>query len=287
MESRKTAVRLRPKRHGNSERPEPAYRAAVFTSIDGTLLDAKTFEPGPARAAAQRVLEAGIPIVPVTVMTLDEIAPVAADLKLRHTMIIEAGGAIARWAAGEWIVEPCGPPVDTLLEVVRAIESRSGADLLVYSALSPVDAARVSGRRGDMLTASTARRFSEPLLIESGDYDKVKSAAAELGFTVRRGRRFLHLCRECDEGEAFARVRDELSCETTAGLGGATIDAEFLARVDVPILIPGPDGTVDDELRARVPRARIATAPGPEGWASAVDEMLPRLTSSRRRARRA
>lgn len=226
-------------------------------------------------------------MVPVSVMTFDEIAPIAAELNLRHTMIIEAGGAIARWAAGEWIIEPCGPPVDTLLDVVRAIEDRSGADLLVYSALSESDAARVSGRSGDMLRASKVRRFSEPLLIESGDYESVARAARELGFSIRRGRRFLHICRECDEGEAFARVRDEIGCETTAGIGGAAIDAEFLTRVDIPMLVPGPDGVVDRELQAAVPGARTAAAPGPEGWARAVDELLPQLTSAKRRSRRA
>lgn len=254
----------------------PPTRLAVFTSVDGTLLDARTFQVGPARAAVARLARAGIPVVPVTVMTLEEIAPIADELHLRHAMVIEAGGAIARWNGAGWDVEPCGPPAETLLDVVRDIEDRSGASLLIYSALPDTDAARISGRSGEMLQASTHRRFSEPFVIESGELAAVQKAAASIGFSVRRGRRFLHLCRQCDEGEAFARVRDELRCETAIGIGGAAVDAEFLLRADQAILVPGPDGAVDPELQAALPNARIAPAPGPAGWAAAVDETLAR-----------
>ncbi len=265
MESK--AVRIRPK-----QRPAAAHRIAVFTSLDAVVLDARTFEPGPSRAAIRRLAAAGVSVIPVSAMTLEEIAPIAASLGLRHAMIFEAGGAIARWTDGGWEVEPCGPPAETLLDVVLAIEQRSGADLLVYSALPENDAAQLSGRSGEMLVASTHRSFSEPFVIESGDLGRVKRAAAALGFSVRRGRRFLHLCRTCDEGEAFTRLRDELQCDLAIAAGGSALDAELLTRADIPIIIPGPDGAPDSELVAAVPHARIAPAPGPAGWAAAVEE---------------
>src|SRR5687767_12800092 len=138
MDPRKsTAVRLRPR-----VRPSAAHRVAVFTSIDGTLLDARAFQPGASRNVVRRLLAAGIPVIPVSVMTLEEIAPIAEELNLRHAMIIEAGGAIARWSGTAWEVEPCGPPAETLLDVVLDIEQRSGANLLVYSAMPASEASR-------------------------------------------------------------------------------------------------------------------------------------------------
>lgn len=287
MEPRKrTAVRIRTKHHAAAaaEGGTPP-RMAVFTSVDGTLLDARTFDPGRSREAVQRLHAAGIPIVPVTVMTLDEVVPIAAELGLQRAMVVEAGGAIARWTGSGWEVEPCGPPAETLLDVVRDIEERSGANLLIYSALPEPEAARLSGRTGAMLHASTHRRFSEPFVIETGEMDDVVRAASELGFSVRRGRRFLHLCRECDEGEAFMRLRDELRSEVTVAVGGAAVDAEFLALADVAIIVPGPDGQPDAELREKLPDARIAPAPGPEGWAAAVDEAVASLAVSSQHAR--
>jgi mannosyl-3-phosphoglycerate phosphatase len=268
-------TRLRPK---TRVRAAP-HRAAVFTAIDGTLLDVKTFEGGAARVAVTRLHALGIPVIPVSVMTLDEIAPIADDFGFRDAMVIEAGGAIARWS-GSWEVEPCGPPAETLLDVVRDIEDRSGARLVIFSALERRDAEVVSGRHGEMLEASIRRCFSEPFMIESGDEKAIRRAAAELGFSVRSGRRFLHLCRECDEGEAFARVRNEIQCETAIGLGGSVVDAEWLSRVDIPVIVPGADGA-DPQLLARVPKARIAPAPAPAGWAAAIDEICDTLLATK------
>ena len=66
------------------------------------------------------------------------------------------------------------------------------------------------------------------------------------------------------------RLRDELRCEVAVGIGGTGVDAEFLARADVAIVIPNADGSVDRELLERLPHARIAPAPAPGGWAAAV-----------------
>jgi mannosyl-3-phosphoglycerate phosphatase family protein len=281
----RTAVRIRPKRRVTA--PGTAHRLAVFTSVDSTLLDAQTFDAGPNRAAVRRLLAANVPVIPVSVMTFDELLPIAGDLGMRHAMVVEAGGAIARWSGKAWEVEPCGPPAETLLDVVRDIEDRSGASLLVYSAMPEREAARLSGRTGEMLHASTHRRFSEPFVIETGDSEAVRNAAAAIGFSVRKGRRFLHLCRACDQGEAFTRLRDELQCELTIALGSAVVDAEFLSQADIPIILPGPDGTPDAELRATVPHARIAPAAGPHGWAAAIDDVWRTLDAPKGAAHRA
>ena len=251
---------------------------AVFTALDGAVLDPKSFEPDASVAAVERLHAAGIPLVPVTVMTLEEIAPVAAALGLHHPMIVEAGGAIARPAAHGWTIEPCGPPAETLLEVIREIEERSGASLLVYSALEARDASVLSGRTGDMLEASVQRCFSEPVVLERGHLNAVIEAAESLGFTLKRGRRFLHLCRQCDEGEAFARVREELNCSVAIAIGGTPVDAGFMKRADLAVIIPGADGKVDRELLRAVPHARIARAAGPAGWADSVDAILAEVS---------
>ena len=119
-------------------------------------------------------------------------------------------------------------------------------------------------------------------MIESGDLEAIQRAATEIGFSVRRGRRFLHLCRECDEGEAFLRLREELRCDVTIAAGGSLVDVEFLTRADVPVVVPAPDGTIDAELLARVPAARIAPSAAPAGWSAAVEEAVRTIAAKRR-----
>lgn len=276
------AVRLRPKtRAREGERP----RAAVFTAIDATLLDASTFSAGRARDVIRKLVGRGVAIVPVSVMTLDEIVPLARELGLEGPMIIEGGNAIARLEDGAWSVEPCGPPAETYLDVIRAIEDRSGASLLMYSALPDRDAERASGRSGGMLDASRHRLFSEPFLLESGDLKAVARAAGELGYAVRQGRRFLHLCRECDQGEAFRRIAEELGCDKTIAVGGSEVDAEFMRLASIAVAIPDAAGNHDRTLVRRVPGVRLAAEPAPLGWASAVEDACHTILSPSRHNR--
>jgi len=287
METRASAaVRNRPGRQTSTQGPE-TQRIGVFTAIDGTLLDARTFKAGASRAMIRQLHAAEVAVVPLSVMTLEEIAPIAAELGLREAMVIEDGGAIARWRDGQWDVEPCGPQAETFLDGITEIEDRSGANLLVYSAMEESHAAQVSGHSGAMLQATRHRCYSEPFAIESGDFESIAKAAAEIGFSVRRGKRFLHLCRACDEGEAFTRLREELQCDVAIGVGSSVVDAEFLTRSDIAIVVPGPDGTADSELLAMLPEARVAHTAGPDGWAAAVDEVVRNLAAPKRRARRA
>ncbi len=258
-----------------------ATHPVVFTAIEGTLLDFETFDWRACRLILRRLSAAGTPVVPVTAMTLDEMEPLAREMGFRHAMIIEAGGAIARWKNHAWEVEPCGPDADTLLDLVSTIEERSGADLTVYSVLPEEEASRLSGRTGTMLRCSTRRHFSEPFVMERGDITAVTKAAASLGFTIERGKRFYHLCRPGAETEIVNRVRAELRCDVAIALGGSPLDAELLACSEVPIIVPGPDGRADPELAMKVPHARIAPAPGSRGWAAAMKEVWPNIAAPR------
>lgn len=226
-----------------------APRFGVFTSVDEGLN----------RDAIRRLESGGVPVIPMSVKTLHELTPIAAELELQHAMIFEAGGAIARWSGMSWDVEACGVPAEKLLDIVLEIEDRSGANLLVQSALP------------ENLDTEKQRCYSEPFVIESGDLESVKRAAAAMGYSVRSDRHFLHLCRSCDQAQAFTRVREELQCDVTIAIGSTAVDAEFLQRADIAIILPGPDGKPDPELVASVPNAQIAS-----DWTTAVEEILER-----------
>ena len=65
------------------------------------------------------------------------------------------------------------------------------------------------------------------------------------------------------------RVREELRCEAAIGIGASPVDAEFLSRAELPLIIPAPTASRRGVI-ARVPHARIAPAPAPDGWSAAV-----------------
>jgi mannosyl-3-phosphoglycerate phosphatase len=253
-------------------------RWAVFTDLDGTLLDGSTFDLEPARPMLDRLRMANVPVVPVTSKTFDEVEPLARDLGLRHALIVESGGAIARWDGHEWLLEPGGPSSEELRDAISEIQRRTGARMSRYAAMAAADAARYSGLTGESLQRSQRRRFSEPFILESGSVEEVIDGATAMGFGVRRGGRFLHLGGRSGKGDAVARVREELGGNVTlVALGDAPMDAEYLGFADVPIIVPHGAGAPDPELFRRVPNARVAPAPGPAGWAAALDAVWSEL----------
>lgn len=245
----------------------------VFTDLEGSLLDAVTRDFSPAGPTLKKLRVARVPVILVSTKTLDELEPLALELGVKDAMIVESGSAIARYTRNGWQLEACAAPAETLFDVIREIEDQTGAELTVYSALPPEEAAHLSGLSGESLIRSVKRRFEEPFVLDRGNIEDVIAAADAMGFAVARGRRFYHLLRKCNEGEAFTRLYEELECDIAVGLGDTPIDADFLARSDVAVIIPGADGEPDAELVARVPHARVAPAPGPAGWAAAVDQI--------------
>lgn len=247
-------------------------RWVVFTDLDGTLLDGTTFDLEPARPTLDRLRAANVPVVPVTSKTFAEVEPLAREVGLRHALIVESGGGIARRDGDRWQLESLGPSSNVLRDAMDELQRRTGARIARYSAMPADEAERHSGLSGDSLARSQRRDFSEPFILESGTSEGVIGAAAAMGLRVRRGGRFLHLGGTAGKGEAATRVREELGRDLTmVALGDAPMDAEFLVLADIPIVIPRSQGTPDPELVLRVPHARVAPAPGPAGWAKAID----------------
>lgn len=256
----------------------------VFTALDGSLLDVKTLSFEAARASLQRLMTAGIPLVPVTGKTFAEVRPLADVLGIDGPIVIESGGGIARRVGSSWRMEACGAATKTLRDAARLIEQRTGARLRLYSAMRLDEAAAASGLTGMDLRRSLQRNFDEPFVLESGSLASVEEAARSIGLRVRTGGKFHHLSGPAPKGAAAQRVRDEIAATSGArpfvvALGYAPIDIEFLSLADIPIIMPKRNGVPDPLLMAMLPEARIAPAAGPEGWAKAIDEISDSLAS--------
>lgn len=254
----------------------------VFTALDGSLLDPRTFSNEAAKASLRRLDAAGVPVIPVTTRTFAEARPLAEQLDLEGPIVIESGGGIARRVGSSWRIEGCGGEPKTLRAAVPLIERQAGARLRLYSAMRPDEAAVASGLTGVDLRRSMQRHFDEPFLMEAGNLDDVVQAAAALGLRVRTGGRFHHLCGGSDKGHGAQHIRDELAHSLgvppfVVALGVSAMDADFLKLADVPIIVPRADGTADPALSALLPEARIANAAGPRGWADTIDEIAQDL----------
>ena len=265
----------------------------VFTDLDGTLLDAKTYSWRAAQPALDELRRRRVPVVFCTSKTRAEILPLREELGLKDPFVAENGGAIyvprsyfpfplpaARKEADTEVLE-LGVPYAKLVQALEEAAQTSGVQVRGFSRLSDKEVGKLCGLPLTEARRARQREFDEPFLVEKGtpkQKEKFFNWLQQRGLRWREGGRFLHLMGDNDKGVAVRRLvelfQKKFSALRTVGLGDSPNDIDFLAAVDVAVLLTRPDGTHDPELRAKLPRARLAKAPGPAGWNDAVTQIL-------------
>ncbi len=256
-------------------------RLAVFSDLDGCLLDAHSFDSRPVRPALELLAARGIPLVPVTSKTRAELRALARELVLQGPCIAESGALIAQALAPDAHCALRAPPHAQLVALAHELEHACGLRLELLSEMSAARAEQTSGLSGAALERAREREASEPLLLSAGALETLALAAQARGCGLHSGARFHLLGAAGGKGAAASDLRAQL--ERTAGarlwllgLGDAPADAALLEVVDEPVLVPRPDGSIDAALAARFPSARRAPAPGPAGCAQVLSEFAAR-----------
>jgi mannosyl-3-phosphoglycerate phosphatase len=265
----------------------------VVTDLDGTLLDEHTYDPAAAAGALCALEAARVPLVLASSKTRAEMEALVAALPGAPplALIVENGGAVLRLdGRGGPALTVLGAPHEELVRALDAISREAGVRLARCSSMALEELVRLTGLGEADARRAQQREYDEPFLMdEAGDVARVAAAASRRGLRLSRGGRFLHLTGATDKGRAFHVLRGLLAAEGrtyhAVGLGDAPNDLPLLEAVDEPILVPRPDGRVDERLRQAFPGAARAEAPGPAGWNGAVLRLLERRLGGEAAAR--
>lgn len=273
----------------------------VVTDLDGTLLDEDTYGVAPARPALDALRVHRIGLVLCSSKTRAEMEPVARDLHLETSLIVENGGALIIPAGafpilppgarrdGQRVVVPLGSPRSELLAALPDVAGSAGVAVRPFAIMSTEEVAELTGLSPEAAAQAQRREWDEPFVIQTetdpGTEDRLEAAARRHGMRVTRGGRFHHLTGPTDKGAALRALLPLLSLDAhgrTVGLGDAANDLPMLRAVDRPIVMPRRHGGIDATLAAALPDAERARAAGPGGWAAAVldvlaGESLPRV----------
>lgn len=271
---------------------EPATRL-VFSDLDGTLLDARSYSWQPARPALRALQATGGLLIPATSKTAAEVEALSRRLRQVVSLgpvIVENGAAVhgppgapdpegARPGEdGGWELV-LGPGRAEVMEGLATLRREYGDGVIGFTEMSQARARRETGLEGAALAAARSRCHTEPFLAPEADLEDLRALVAHRGLDVTRGGRFFHLGGDgIDKGTAARRV---LSAYRKAGLAGPTVglgdslnDRELLSLVDRAVLIPGPDGRYDADLMNLRPDLLLAPQPGPAGWNAAIRQIL-------------
>lgn len=275
-------------------RRAPRLPLAVVTDLDGCLLDARTYSFSPALRTLRRLRRLDVPLVLCTSKTRAEVRALFAALGSRHLAVVEDGCAVLvppgvapgmrlpsarRTADGRLLA--LAPPYAAVRRVVRVLRRRTAGALVGLGDLAPAEVAALTNLPLPAARRAAMREFDEPFVLTRESprlASLVRRTAQRHGMTVSRGGRFHHLHGPSDKARAtrmaMAILEGGRGALAVLALGDSPLDAPFLRQADIAVIVPRPDGRPDPELRRLLPRARIAPAPGPAGWARAVEAVL-------------
>ena len=260
----------------------------VFTDLDGTLLDHHSYSFDGAVTAMQRLHQLSIPIVLASSKTRMELQKLQQRLGLNEPYIAENGGGIFIPAGytmlsthtleklGGYYFKQFGKSYHTIRTIFEPL--RSKYNIKGFGDMAPDEIIAATGLDREDALLARQRDFTEPFLFLSEPLlQELKEEVADQGLKIIRGGRFYHLM-AAGQDKGFAVTETlrlfQTGCQekiTTVGLGDAENDFLMLKTVDIPVLIPKPDGSYEN---LELPGLRKPPYPGSRGWGTAVMSIL-------------
>lgn len=260
---------------------------AFFTDLDGTLLDKSTYSAAAAAAALERLRRLDIPLVFCSSKTRAEMELWRRRLRNRHPFVVENGGALyvpsgyfptpfesPAYRDGYHVFEP-GTPYPELVRRLRLASESSGCEVLGFHDMSAEEIGRRYGLPAEQAALARIREYDEPFEILGSRADDLLRAIEAQGSLWTRGGRLCHITGSNNKADCVRVLASHYQRSSprlfTAGLGDGENDLDFLAAVDIPVIVLSEAAPI---LRQALPNARVTGLPGPAGWNIAVLEIL-------------
>jgi mannosyl-3-phosphoglycerate phosphatase len=259
----------------------------VVTDLDGTLLNHGDYSWEGAREAMESLERRGVPVIFCTSKTRAEVERLREATGNRHPFIVENGGAVFFPEAEFRRVLPDTPARDglrvrelgtyypRLVESLRDAAREAGCTVRGFAGATVAEVAAWCEFTEEEALLAMQREYDEPFLLEAGNAAHLQAAIEARGLHWTRGGRFWHILGENDKGAALRVLREVYTRfglpVQVAALGDSPNDLPLLEEAEFPIVMPSPRL---EEMRARLPQARVAPEAGSLGWGRAVLEAL-------------
>lgn len=262
----------------------------IFTDLDGTLLDRRSYSYVEALPALNYIKAQRIPLVFCSAKTRVEQEVYQQQLGLREPFIVENGSALFiprdyfpftypfDKASGNYNVIEFGLPYALIREKLEQLR-RERTDLR-FSGYGDMTVEQVAAATGlDLESARRAmqREYDETVKCEDLKEKPFQEALQSRDLFCTHGGTFYHVRGNCDKGRAVRRLavlyRAAWGRIRTIGIGDSLNDQSLLEAVDQPFLVQKLDGTWE---QMGIPGIMWIDAIGPQGWNRTILTMLSR-----------
>ncbi len=262
-------------------------KPVVFTDLDGTLLHPEDYSFDAALPAVEYIKRHNIPLVFCSSKTRREIEVIRRRLSNNHPFVSENGGGVFipegyfPFPTGDrrmdgYSVVVLGKPYGEVRRAFVDIRNKTGLRLVGFGDMGVDEVSEVTGLSTEEAELAKMRDFEEPFIFQ-GDEEGLKILVEEIqkrGLSFTKGRLF-HILGPHDKGRAIRLLKGfykELYGEIVSiGAGDGLNDEPMLREVDYPVLVRKGDGGYES---LDVPGLLKADGVGPEGWRSAIMDIL-------------
>jgi mannosyl-3-phosphoglycerate phosphatase len=269
-------------------------KPVIFTDLDGTLLNQKTYDFEPALPSLRILQQKGIPLILSSSKTRGEIELYRKKLENEHSFISENGGAVFvpknyfsfpfpyDRELDKYFVLELGVFYPVILEILESVGKGTGIKITGFSDLTEEELSSLTGLSLEEALLAKKREYDEAFIIEGGEkeVERVKSKIEEKGMNYVWGGRFHHILGKNDKGKAVEILKElyenEFFAISTIGIGDSFNDLPMLAAVDHPIFIK-EEGTLLPETLNSYRNLTIVNGTGPKTWNEAILHELNKL----------
>lgn len=260
----------------------------IFTDLDGTLLDAKTYSFQKALPALKFLKEKNIPLIICSSKTRKEIEYYREKFDNHDPFISENGGGIfipKKYFEFEVMSSGLSMIYESNYEIIRLgarysdlrkviVDLRKeGFNVKGFGDMTEEELAKIANLSFEEAVMAKERDFDEPFVFKGPkkDVNRLLKTIISKGFNYTQGS-FFHILGNSNKGKAVSILIDiykrKFSEIVTVAIGDSLNDIPMLEKVDFPIIVKKADGNYDH--RIKIPNVIKADGIGPEGWNSAI-----------------
>jgi mannosyl-3-phosphoglycerate phosphatase len=274
----------------------PGYQIIIYSDLDGTFLDHRTYSYAESLCAFHLLTGHGVPIVFCSSKTRAEIEPLLKELPGKNPFIIENGAAIyipfdffqfpihQTQIHDRYKIIELGIPYKKVVENFHRLQALFPQTVIGFSDMTAEEIALDAGLSVTDAKQAKQREYSEVFKFTDKNSTMERRIIEKItayGFVCAQGGRYYHMHGHHDKGLAVQMLNRLFEKKhgriRTVAIGDSLNDLPMLAIVDQPVLVKKIDGYHDQEIRNRLPHVHLSDGIGPKGWAQTAKEIASEL----------